>query len=117
VGRGLVAGIGTPDLRGVFALSFTPSRAALAPIYPPPPPRVDGDQDGDGIRDSIDACPEEPEDKDLFDDDDGCPDPDNDGDGFIDSNDKCPLDAEDKDGFEDDDGCPDKDNDGDGIAD
>ena len=84
---------------------------------PPPPPPIDRDTDGDGIVDSLDKCPNEPEDKDLYQDDDGCPDPDNDGDGIPDAQDKCPLDAEDKDGFQDDDGCPDKDNDGDGIPD
>ncbi len=76
-----------------------------------------GDRDGDGIPDSLDACPDEPEDKDGFQDDDGCPDPDNDGDGIPDSRDKCPNEAEDKDGFQDEDGCPDPDNDGDGIPD
>ena len=77
----------------------------------------DGDRDGDGIPDSADKCPNEPEDKDMFQDDDGCPDLDNDGDGIPDDKDKCPLDPEDKDGFQDEDGCPDLDNDGDGIPD
>ncbi|HEY0250939.1 MAG TPA: outer membrane beta-barrel protein, partial [Kofleriaceae bacterium] len=39
------------------------------------------DSDGDGIPDDQDKCPNEPEDKDGFQDDDGCPDPDNDNDG------------------------------------
>ncbi len=76
-----------------------------------------GDKDGDGIPDDVDKCPTEPEDKDGFQDDDGCPDPDNDNDGIPDKLDKCPNDPEDKDGFEDDDGCPDYDNDKDGIPD
>jgi outer membrane protein OmpA-like peptidoglycan-associated protein len=76
-----------------------------------------GDKDGDGIPDDVDKCPAEPEDKDGFQDDDGCPDPDNDGDGIPDALDKCPNDPEDKDGFEDQDGCPDLDNDNDGIPD
>ncbi|HEX7972055.1 MAG TPA: OmpA family protein, partial [Thiobacillus sp.] len=59
----------------------------------------------------------EPEDKDGFQDEDGCPDPDNDGDGIPDDLDRCPLDPEDTDGFQDEDGCPDPDNDGDGIVD
>ena len=75
------------------------------------------DRDGDGIPDAIDACPDEPEDKDGFQDEDGCPDPDNDGDGIPDAQDKCPNEPEDKDGFQDADGCPDRDNDGDGIPD
>ena len=69
------------------------------------------DSDGDGIPDDEDKCPNEPEDKDGFQDDDGCPDPDNDGDGIPDAQDKCPNEPEDKDGFQDADGCPDPDND------
>ncbi len=76
-----------------------------------------GDKDGDGLKDNVDKCPTEPEDKDGFQDDDGCPDPDNDGDGIPDVTDKCPNEPEDKDGFQDDDGCPDLDNDGDGLSD
>ena len=34
------------------------------------------DRDGDGIPDSEDMCPDEPEDRDGYDDSDGCPDPD-----------------------------------------
>ena len=75
------------------------------------------DSDGDGIPDDNDKCPNEPEDKDGFQDEDGCPDPDNDGDGIPDASDKCPNEPEDKDGFQDADGCPDPDNDGDGIPD
>jgi outer membrane protein OmpA-like peptidoglycan-associated protein len=59
----------------------------------------------------------EAEDKDGFQDEDGCPDPDNDGDGIPDVVDKCPNEPEDRDGFQDEDGCPDPDNDGDGILD
>ncbi|MCB9739554.1 MAG: OmpA family protein [Deltaproteobacteria bacterium] len=75
------------------------------------------DTDMDGIIDRDDKCIEQAEDKDGFEDSDGCPDPDNDGDGILDADDKCPNEAEDKDGFEDTDGCPDNDNDGDGIVD
>ena len=77
----------------------------------------DDDPDKDGIRGAADQCPTDPEDKDGYQDDDGCPEPDNDADGILDPNDKCPLEAEDKDGFQDDDGCPDPDNDKDGILD
>jgi outer membrane protein OmpA-like peptidoglycan-associated protein len=76
-----------------------------------------GDLDGDGILDNVDECPKVPEDKDGFQDEDGCPELDNDADGIADTIDKCPNDPEDKDGFEDDDGCPDPDNDKDGITD
>jgi len=104
----------------MVGVSWVPHAAARGPDiedHHDETPVVDKDSDGDGISDSRDRCPNEPEDKDLFDDSDGCPDPDNDGDGIPDAQDKCPLDAEDKDGFQDDDGCPDKDNDFDGIPD
>ena len=84
---------------------------------PPPPPPKPLDTDGDGIPDKLDKCPTEPEDKDGFEDADGCPDPDNDKDGILDKADKCPNEPEDKDGFEDEDGCPDPDNDKDGLPD
>ena len=117
-GRGLVSGIGTPDLRAVLSLSVTPGREAeKEPIKPPPPPIVEKDTDGDGIMDGADACKDDREDMDGFQDGDGCPDTDNDNDGFLDSDDKCKDEAEDKDGFQDEDGCPDVDNDGDGVLD
>jgi outer membrane protein OmpA-like peptidoglycan-associated protein len=75
------------------------------------------DRDRDGVPDKTDKCPGDPEDKDGFEDTDGCPDPDDDQDGIADAKDKCPREPEDKDGFEDTDGCPDPDNDQDGIAD
>jgi OmpA-OmpF porin, OOP family len=79
-----------------------------------------GDRDGDGYKDDVDKCPDEPEDFDGFKDDDGCPDPDNDNDGIPDVNDRCPNEPEDRDGDHDEDGCPegnDGDRDGDGILD
>ena len=82
-----------------------------------PAPDPLADRDGDGIPDVRDKCPNEPEDKDGFEDDDGCPDPDNDKDGILDAADKCPNEPEDFDGFEDEDGCPDPDNDHDGVLD
>ncbi|HPF70479.1 MAG TPA: OmpA family protein, partial [Candidatus Krumholzibacteria bacterium] len=75
------------------------------------------DRDHDGVPNYRDACPTRPEDRDGWQDDDGCPELDNDGDGIADVRDGCPNDAEDHDGFEDLDGCPDPDNDGDGIID
>jgi outer membrane protein OmpA-like peptidoglycan-associated protein len=88
-------------------------QASLAPA----PLDGDPDSDQDGVPDRLDRCPNESEDRDGWQDDDGCPEPDNDGDGVPDLQDKCPNDPEDRDGFADDDGCPDADNDGDGIAD
>ncbi len=65
------------------------------------------DRDADGIPDPDDACPDAPEDKDGFQDTDGCPDPDNDQDGIADAQDRCPASPENRNGFEDGDGCPD----------
>jgi OmpA-OmpF porin, OOP family len=79
-----------------------------------------GDRDGDGIKDDVDQCPDDPEDFDGFKDEDGCPDPDNDNDGIPDVDDRCPNVPEDRDGDHDEDGCPeggDGDRDGDGILD
>ena len=79
------------------------------------------DQDGDGLFDQDDACPDEPGPATG----DGCPQravepaapSDSDGDGVHDQHDGCPERAEDRDGHDDSDGCPDDDNDGDGVAD
>jgi OmpA-OmpF porin, OOP family len=107
--------------KGELAVAETNAKAAVEKspkdrCNPSAPPPV-GDKDGDGIKDDVDQCPNDPEDKDGFHDDDGCPDPDNDADGINDDIDKCPNDPEDRDGFQDDDGCPDPDNDGDGLND
>ncbi len=75
------------------------------------------DRDNDGILDKNDACPEQPEDRDGFEDEDGCPELDNDQDRIPDLKDRCPLEPEDRDGFEDGDGCADDDNDADKILD
>ncbi len=75
------------------------------------------DRDGDGISDALDGCRTEAEDKDDYQDEDGCPDEDNDRDGIADAADQCRDEPEDKDGFEDSDGCPERDNDGDGVLD
>lgn len=66
------------------------------------------DSDGDGVVDSADLCPQEREDRDGFQDYDGCPDRDNDGDTIIDRVDRCPLEAENLNGVLDGDGCPDR---------
>jgi len=101
-GAGLTQGLGAPAWRVFASVDYSPQHR---------------DKDEDGIRDADDKCPDKPEDKDDFQDDDGCPDPDNDGDGIADTADKCATVAEDKDGFEDTDGCPEFDNDKDGLKD
>jgi len=66
-------------------------------------PAVD---DQDGIPYEQDACPDQPEDFDGYEDWDGCPDLDNDHDGVPDALDKCPNEPEIMDGIHDGDGCP-----------
>jgi outer membrane protein OmpA-like peptidoglycan-associated protein len=106
-GVGITQAVGVPDVRMLLSVGWPPPRPPLAPP----------DRDHDGIVDDQDRCPTIPEDKDDFEDADGCPDPDNDQDGVADVRDECPLDPEDIDGFADGDGCPEPDNDKDGIAD
>jgi OmpA-OmpF porin, OOP family len=79
-------------------------------------PRV-RDADADGIADDADQCQELAEDRDGFEDADGCTDFDNDGDGVPDGDDRCARGLEDADGYLDEDGCPDPDDDGDGLLD
>jgi OmpA-OmpF porin, OOP family len=137
-GPGLTTGIGTPDLRGVLMLAYTPEpkrdrdndgirdaddacpdTRGVADADPAkngcPPPAPPPDRDGDGILDAVDACPDV---KGVADSDpkkNGCP-PDRDGDGILDAVDACP----DVKGVADSDpkknGCP-PDRDGDGILD
>lgn len=105
-GTGLNDSIGSPRLRVFASINYTP-------LGEPEDP----DRDKDGILNEQDKCPDKPEDKDNFQDDDGCPDPDNDQDTVLDENDKCPDKKEDLDNYADKDGCPDPDNDNDGILD
>lgn len=98
-------GFEAADVRGFIGFIFEPSI---------------GDRDGDGIKDDVDQCPDDPEDFDGFKDEDGCPDPDNDNDGIPDVDDRCINVPEDRDGDHDEDGCPEGgegDRDGDGILD
>ena len=82
---------------GVGCRSHVPKdRPGTAPPAPPAPPAPvvniavakplpPPDRDGDTIPDARDACPDEPEDLDQFEDDDGCVDRDNDGDNIPDA--------------------------------
>jgi outer membrane protein OmpA-like peptidoglycan-associated protein len=103
-GAGILEGVGVPLGRALAMVTLA---------------REVGDEDGDGIADDKDKCPAIAEDKDGFEDDDGCPDDDNDGDRITDDKDKCPNQPETVNGLKDDDGCPDElaDRDKDGIPD
>jgi OmpA-OmpF porin, OOP family len=140
-GPGLTSGFGTPDVRVVGMLAFTPR------MKPPPPP----DRDGDGVPDAEDACPDiaaprsanparpgcpAPPDRDadgIPDEEDACPDVagvastdpgrngcpmDRDNDGIPDSKDACPEQAGPPNADAKRNGCPPpRDSDGDGIPD
>ncbi len=101
-GTGIIADYGSPVWRGVLGFAWH---------------ERDFDRDRDGIEDHMDNCPDVAEDKDGFEDADGCPELDNDQDEIPDTEDRCPAVPEDRDGFEDEDGCPEPDNDNDQILD
>jgi outer membrane protein OmpA-like peptidoglycan-associated protein len=115
-GPGLVDGYGSPDFRVLATLGVaqqarareTPGAHAAAAA---------SDIDRDTVVDAADGCPAVAEDRDGFEDEDGCPEHDDDRDGVADGTDRCPRAPEDRDAFEDLDGCPDADDDRDGIAD
>jgi outer membrane protein OmpA-like peptidoglycan-associated protein len=88
-----------------FGLELTVGKKPVPKVEVAPPPP--SDRDGDGIVDAQDKCVDRPEDKDGFEDADGCPDIDNDGDHVLDIADKCAAEPETMNGFDDDDGCPD----------
>ena len=97
-GPGLTSGTGTADVRAFFGVRFA-RRLVGHEGY--------RDSDHDGIIDANDDCPNEAEDRDGFEDGDGCPDYDNDKDGIPDEDDECPnVRGEKRSG--DGNGCPDK---------
>ena len=94
---GIIPGYGIPTVRAFVGVKYTPTH---------------NDRDGDGIPDDEDQCPDNPEDRDGFEDADGCPETteerDTDGDGIFDNEDMCPNAKETINGIQDEDGCPDK---------
>jgi hypothetical protein len=72
---GIAKAIGVPTLRGVLSVGWAPRSH---------------DRDHDGVPDDVDQCPGIAEDRDGFEDSDGCPEMDNDEDGIPDSFDACP---------------------------
>jgi uncharacterized protein (TIGR03382 family) len=138
-GSGLTRGYGTPGFRLLAGISWNGTGEAISARIDSPSPQewppgaedFDGfqdraglDEDGDGILDDNDRCPDQLETKNGFEDTDGCADElprpqrvDSDGDRVPDDKDSCPQFPEDKDGFQDEDGCSDPDNDQDGVLD
>jgi len=105
VGPGITSAVGTPDVRGLAMIAYTPEQK---PPAPPPPP----DRDQDGIIDAKDACPEVKGVESADPAKNGCP-PDRDNDGIIDAQDACPdvVGVKSEDPAKN--GCPpDRDNDG-----
>ncbi|MGZ3477110.1 MAG: transporter [Polyangiales bacterium] len=108
-GKGANPHDGCPDYEGEQTVEPplpTPPEAEVPPA--PPPPAAAVDTDGDGIPDDVDKCPDQPETKNGYEDEDGCPELDKDNDTFLDAVDKCPDQPETFNGFQDDDGCPDE---------
>src|SRR6185369_4450932 len=91
-GPGLTSGVGTPDLRALLSLAYTPEQKQTPIVVPEAPPPPPADRDHDGILDTDDACPDV---KGVPNEDpkkNGCPPPkDTDGDGIFDPDDACPA--------------------------
>ncbi|MET0341634.1 MAG: hypothetical protein ABW252_11585 [Polyangiales bacterium] len=92
VGAGLTQAVGAADFRLLFGVGWSPRQH---------------DQDADGVPDRIDQCVHLPEDRDGFEDTDGCADDDNDGDLIVDEDDRCPLEPAEPGRDDDEDGCTD----------
>ncbi|MEO8840915.1 MAG: OmpA family protein [Kofleriaceae bacterium] len=78
---GITDGLGDPRFRIIGGVRYrhgVPERQGFE------------DQDHDGVLDKDDRCPNEAEDRDGFEDEDGCPEADNDEDGIPDEDDECP---------------------------
>jgi outer membrane protein OmpA-like peptidoglycan-associated protein len=92
-GPGLVGGTGTPSVRALLSLMYTPQQPNQAQKRSEPP----RDRDADGIPDAEDNCPDQAGPAHTGGAPAGCPAPvaapapqDRDGDGVIDSEDPCP---------------------------
>lgn len=94
VSVGALDGYGTPVARGVLSFGIGPERPECSQAAAASPPPAPADRDGDGVPDASDACVDQAETFNGFEDGDGCPDvlpePDRDGDGIVDSADRCP---------------------------
>ena len=109
VGPGLAPGIGSPDVRALFTFAYSPNQLK----------EKDGDRDNDGIKDNLDACPDQAGVANPDPTKHGCPPPaDRDRDGILDINDACPDQAGPANADPAKNGCPlPGDRDGDGITD
>lgn len=105
---GLSQAVGVPLLRSIVSVGWAPRNH---------------DKDNDRVTDDLDQCPDIPEDRDGYEDSDGCPELDNDDDGIIDREDMCPNVRGARSSDPRTNGCPapdrgaTKDSDGDGVHD
>jgi outer membrane protein OmpA-like peptidoglycan-associated protein len=101
VGVGVLGGIGQAQYRVLASAAYrtpvdSPTKlpprpdCARTPDAPGCEPDLSQDRDKDTLPDALDRCPDAAEDKDGFEDADGCPEPDNDSDGIPDTADSCP---------------------------
>jgi outer membrane protein OmpA-like peptidoglycan-associated protein len=93
-GIGAIPGYGIPTVRIFAGVRFTPTSH---------------DMDHDGVTDREDQCPNQAENRNGYQDEDGCPEeePDDDHDGVPNADDDCPREKETINGIQDEDGCPD----------
>ncbi len=110
-GPGLLSAIGTPTLRAVVMVGWSPAPKAAAGSGTDDEPKTI-DRDDDGTPDKIDACPDEPGEPSPDPEKDGCPPPDRDNDGVLDVEDACPGTPGVRSGDATENGCP-ADSDGD----
>lgn len=102
VGAPLASAPGVALIRAIVGIAYTPR--AL-------------DDDDDGVKEADDRCPQAREDRDGFEDSDGCPDLDNDSDGVNDADDECADESAGSRPDPDHRGCPIRDRDGDEVLD
>lgn len=87
VGTSLAQAYGSPAARVLFSVEWSAPRGSVE----------ERDRDGDGVSDSVDACPDWPGPKSAEPSENGCPrdervpDEDTDGDGIWDRDDACPV--------------------------
>lgn len=113
-GAGLTSAVGTPSLRLLGLLGWTPLPAAKQAKRNTS--EQVSDRDDDGIADNLDACPDVKGEPSTDPSKDGCPPSDRDGDSILDAEDACPLFKGPRNLDVTKNGCPD-DTDGDGIHD
>lgn len=111
-GPGLSSAAGTPELRAVGTIGWAPA----APAEKPKAAVAARDRDDDGIKDDIDACPDEKGELQSDPAKDGCPPADRDKDGVLDVDDACPTLEGQRNVDATKNGCP-KDTDEDGVFD